>query len=123
VKFWEVFWKDRIRLETSYSFSGAPWDVDEIHIVNLSGVTLQISHWKLEWKPNAFRWRTSPIDMTPEYASGMFTLTPHDRHTLTFDAEEKFDWSYRSAKHRNLYLTLYAFGRKRPLVLKVGAGQ
>ncbi len=122
VKIWETFWKDRIRLTTTYSFSDEPSTDDTITVVNLSGVPIQVSHWTLAWKPNLFRWNTSTIDVTPEEGTGMFKIGPKDSHTISFNDLAKFDWSYRSAQHRQLLLTLHVFGR-RSKVLKVRAGQ
>jgi hypothetical protein len=124
VKLWETFWKDRIRLITTYSFTGEQGATDTITIVNLSSVPVQVSHWTLAWKPKLFfRWNTSTIDVTPDEGNGIFKIAPKDTHTLEFyEDHSKFDWSYRTAQHRQLYLTLHIFGR-RPKVLKVGAGQ
>jgi len=122
IKIWETFWKDRIRLETSYSFSGQYGAVDEISIVNLSGIPVQVQDWSLVWKPNRFRWRTSEIDVTPE-STGRFTIPAKNDYTLLFEEFNKFDWSPRAARNRKLYLILYVFGRKRPKILKVGGGQ
>jgi hypothetical protein len=123
VKLWEAFWKDRLRLETTHSFDGRPEEPDEITIVNLSSVPVQVAYWSLVWAPRFMRWRTLPIDATPEEGAGRFTISPKDCHTLRFAGEDKFDWSYRSASHRQLLLTLHIFGRRRPKVLKVSSGQ
>lgn len=126
VKLWETFWKDRLRLETTYSFIGLREEADEITVVNLSGLPVQVSHWTLAWKPNPFRWCTSEIDVTPErepQSISRFTIPSKGEYTLYFEEDSKLDWSYRTAQHRNLYLTLYIFGRRRPKELKVGAGQ
>lgn len=122
VKIWETFWKDRIRLTTTYSFTGEPGTTDTITVVNLSGVPIQVSHWTLAWKPNLFRWNTSTIDVIPEEGADMFKIAPKASHTLPFENHSKFDWSYRSAQHRQLLLTLHIFGH-RSKVLKVHAGQ
>jgi hypothetical protein len=128
VKFWETFWKDRIRLDSSHDFSSLAGAADTITIVNLSAVPVQVSHWTLAWKPTLlFRWNTPTLDVTPEDGTGMFTIPPKDSYTLEFPDEaspsgrSKFDWSYRSATHRQLLLTLHIFGR-RPKVLKIHAG-
>jgi hypothetical protein len=124
VKIWETFWKDRLRLEATHSFIDPCEKADEITVVNLSGLPVQVSHWTLAWKPNPFRWRTSEIDVTPEpECVGRFTIPSKGNYTLYFEEDAKFDSSYRTARHRNLYLTLNIFGRRQPKVLKVGAGQ
>ena len=119
---WEKLWKDRTRLVTTFSFTGQRGVDDKITIVNLSGIPVQVSHWSLAWKPNLFRWRTSTINVTPDEDITPFTIPARDNYILNFPDDYKFDWSYRSALHRQLYLTLHIFGR-RPKVLRVGAGQ
>jgi hypothetical protein len=65
VKLWETFWKDRIRLATTYSFTGEEGAPDTITVANLSGAPVQVSGWTLAWKPNFFsRWNTSTIEVT-----------------------------------------------------------
>jgi hypothetical protein len=124
VKLWEIFWKDRIRLATTYSFTGEEGASDTITVVNLSGAPVQVSGWMLAWKPNFFsRWNTSTIEVTHDEEGTMFTIPAKDCYTLEFQESDKFDWSYRNALHRQLYLTLRIFGRRKPKVLKVGAGQ
>jgi hypothetical protein len=123
VKLWETFWKDRLRLSTTYYFGSRDGTANEITIVNLSGVPVQVSHWTLAWKPNRFRWRTPAIDVTRDEGTPMFTIAPKDNHTLCFEESDYFDWSYRTARNRALFLTLHIFGRRRPKVLRVGGGQ
>lgn len=123
VKLWETFWKDRVRLASNYSFSDAEGSTDKITAVNLSSVPIQVSHWVLAWKPKPFRWCTSTIGVTPYEGTSMFKIEPRDSYTIRFEEEAKFDWSYRSASHRALFLTVHIFGRRRPKVLKIGAGQ
>jgi hypothetical protein len=122
VKLWESFWKDRIRLATTYSFTGQEGASDKITIVNLSAVPVQVSHWTLAWKPNLFHRKLSVIDVTPVEGTPMFTIPPRNSHTLNFEEQSKFDWGYRSAHHRQLFLTLHIFGQKSK-VLKICAGQ
>lgn len=62
------------------------------------------------------------IDVTPEDNMQTFTIGPNDSHILYFEEPSKFDWSYRNARHRQLYLTLYLFNG-RPKVLRIGAGE
>lgn len=123
VKLWEVFWKDRVRLKTTYSFSTQEGSTDEITIVNLSSVPVQVSRWELAWKPKSFHWCTSTIDVTPHEGTSIFTVGPKDNHTICFEEDSKFDWSYRSTGNRALCLTLHIFGRRRPKVLRVGVWQ
>ena len=118
VKFWETFWKDRIRLDTSYSWSGQEGAIDEIVIANLSSVPLQVAYWSLAWKPKLFHFRTSTLDVSPDEVSG-FKIDGKDTYTLYFEEQSKFDWGYRTSQHRALYLTLHLFGRKRPKSLRI----
>lgn len=45
VKLWEVFWRDRLRLATSYMLTGEPGGAHEIVIVNLSPVPVHVANW------------------------------------------------------------------------------
>lgn len=124
VTLWEKLWKERVRLATTCSFSGQEGSTDTITIVNLSGATVHVCYWTLAWRRNFFRWKVPSIDVTPDYEeANTFTIAPRDKEILHFEERDKFDWSYRIAKHRQLYLTLHIFGRRKPMVLKVGAGQ
>jgi len=123
VKLWETFWKDRLKLATTYSFSDQSDAAHEITVVNLSGVPVQICRWSLAWMPNSFRWFTSTIDVTPQEGAGIFTIPPKDSYALYFKEDSKFDWSYRTTRHRHLDLTLHIFGRSKPYMLKVYAGR
>ena len=121
-KLLETIWKNRTRLATTYYFTGQAGESDEITIVNLSAAAVQVSHYALKWKPNLFRWKTSIIDVNLDELNSTFTIPPKGSYTLHFGEGSNFDWSYQSALHRQLYLTLHIFGQ-RPKVLKVGAGQ
>lgn len=124
IKIWEVTLKDRVRLRTSYSFSSQVDADDEIVIVNLSPLPLQISHWCLFWKPNFLSWGKEEIDVTPDLDRvGRFTVGARDSYAMVFSEQDRFDWSHRSAAGRKLYLVLHVFGKRRPILLKVGAGQ
>jgi hypothetical protein len=103
VKLWETFWKDRIRLTTSYSFTQEEGAADTITVVNLSGAPVQVSGWTLAWKPNFFsQWNTSTIEVTHEEEGTMFTIPARDRYTLEFQESDKFDWGYRTAEAKGL---------------------
>ena len=80
IKLWETFWKDRIRLATTNSFSGQKGAADEITIVNLSNVPVQVSHWELGWKPRLFKRGKPARDVTPDDTS-MFKILPKDSQT------------------------------------------
>lgn len=123
IKVWETFLKNRIQLETSYSFSNQEGSCDQITIENLSGVPVQVEQWQLEWRPRKLCFRMLTIDVTPSDVNSRFRINAYDNYTIIFEDDSKFDWSHRTARRRALFLTLHIFGRRRPKVLKVGAGQ
>jgi hypothetical protein len=119
IKLWETLWRDRIKLSTTYSFTSANKVDDEITIVNLSDRTVQVAHWSLAWQ-NAFS-ATSITDLTPDNGGYRFTIDPKSEHTIKFSDADKFDWGSRAAKGRKMFLTLFLFGRRRPMKLLVKA--
>jgi hypothetical protein len=119
IKLWETLWRDRIKLSTTYSFTSADQVDDEITIVNLSDRTVQVEHWSLAWQ-HAFS-ASSVTDLTPDNGGYRFTIDPKSEHTIRFSDADKFDWGSRAAKGRKMYLTLFLFGRRRPMKLLVKA--
>jgi hypothetical protein len=119
IKLWETLWRDRIRLLTTYSFTSADQVDDEITVVNLSDRTVQVAHWSLAWQ-QAFS-ATKITDLTPDDGGYRFTIDPKSEHTITFSDADKFDWGSKAAKGRKMYLTLFLFGRRRPIKLLVKA--
>jgi hypothetical protein len=73
IKVWESFWKDRIRLATSYSFVGEGGPASTISVANLSALPVLVSSWELAWEPKAPRWWVKRVDCTPDDVSG-FTI-------------------------------------------------
>ncbi len=119
LKLWEVFWRDRIKLSTTYSFTGAEGINDEVIIVNRSDSPVQISHWSLAWKPRLFRFNKVAEDLTPDERGERFTINPRSEHVLLFSEDDKFDWGWKATEGRNLYLALYLYDRRRPVKLRI----
>jgi hypothetical protein len=119
LKIWEVFWKDRERLKTSYNFSGQSGHTDEITVVNLSSAPVQVSYWTLAWEPRYPRLRGSISDLTPELGGYAFSIEPHAGHTIGFAGGDQFDWSSTAAAGRGLYVRLFGYDRRGPRRLLV----
>jgi hypothetical protein len=122
LKLWEVFWRDRTKLSTTYSFTGAEGVNDQIIVVNLSSNSVQVSRWSLAWKPQLFRFDKAEEDLTPDEGGGRFMIGPKSEHALLFSEDDKFDWGWKAATGRNLYLDIYLYDRRRPLKLRVKSG-
>jgi hypothetical protein len=119
VKIWEVLWKDRQRLKTIYNFSGQDGHTDEITIVNLSSAPVQISYWTLAWEPRYLRLSKFITDLTPADGVYAFVVAPHASHTIGFAGEDQFDWGWKAATGRRLYIRLFMYDRRRPRRLLV----
>ncbi|OWU66387.1 hypothetical protein ATO2_18900 [Roseovarius sp. 22II1-1F6A] len=122
IKIWETFWRDRIRLAVSYSLSGERGGQHEITVANLSSVPVQISSWDLTWKPRWFAFWLKEVNVSPQYTY-RFKIMGHDSYQINFEGRNQFAWGWKIASGRQLVLELNLFGRKRPLRLRVGAGQ
>lgn len=122
IKVWETFWRDRIRLATSYSLTGEVGGQHEIIVANLSPVPIQVSNWRLTWEPRWFAFWLEEVNVTPDDA-WRFKIAGHNEYQLSFGGAEQFEWGWTVASGRQLVLRLHLFGRKRPLRLRVGAGQ
>lgn len=122
IKVWETFWRDRIRLATTYSLSGEAGARHEIVVANLSGVPIQVSDWYLIWEPRWFAFWLKEVNVTPDDA-WRFKIEGHNDYQLSFEGCDQFEWGWTVASGRQLVLKLNLFGRNRPLRLRVGAGQ
>lgn len=118
IKLWETFWKDRLRLASTYNFIGEGGPESTISIANLTALPVLVSSWELVWEPKIFRWSAKLLDCTPDDVSG-FTLDRYSVTTLEFDEQNRFPWGYRVSQHRTLCLYLRVFGRKRRVRLVI----
>ncbi|MGP3725633.1 hypothetical protein [Cereibacter sphaeroides] len=118
VRLWEAFWKDRIKLETSYFLTGEKGEPNEIVIANLSPLPVQVSDWELAWEPRWFAFWLKQIDVSPD-ETWRFKINGRDVHEISYE----FLWNGRAASGRHLVLRLKLFGRRRRVRLVVGAGQ
>jgi len=122
IKIWETFWRDRIRLATSYSLTGETGGQHEIVVANLSPVPVQVSDWRLAWEPRWFAFWLKEVNVTPE-ETWRFKIEGHNDYQLDFKGCDQFAWGWTVSSGRQLVLKLRLFGRNRPLRLRVGAGQ
>lgn len=118
VKLWEVFWKDRIRLATTYFLTSEHGATNEVIIANLSPLPVQVSHWELAWEPRWYTFWLTKIDVTPDEI-WHFKINGHDIHEI----RHEFTWNFESTSGRHLILKLKLFGRRRLVRLVIGAGQ
>lgn len=118
VKLWEAFWKDRIKLDTSYFLTGERGEPHEVVIANLSPMPVQVSHWELAWEPRWFAFWLKKIDVTPD-ETWRFKINGRDAHEISYE----FLWNGTTASGRHLVVRLKLFGRRRRVRLVVGAGQ
>jgi hypothetical protein len=119
IKLWETFWRDRVKLSTTYSFTGAQGVADEITVVNRSDQPVQVSHWSLAWESKLLHRSKTLEDLTPYEGGGRFVIDSKAEHTLYFSEGDKFDWGWKAAEGREMYLRLFLFGRRRPIKLRI----
>lgn len=122
IKLYETFWKERIRLESTFSLTGDSGAPHEITLVNLSTVPVQVSHWTLAWEPRWYRPTLPSKDVSPD-ETGRFKIEGRGERTILFDGQDKFAWDHSIAKGRRLVMRLYIFGKRGSIRLIIGAGQ
>ncbi len=111
VKLWEL-WRDRFRLDVSYSFSGNPDEGNAILIRNLAGRPLILSYWALSYCTRHFlRWECEDIAYA-EHDAGDQKIEPHSTLELRFAQDEYFSWGHKALKGRRIYIRLCLAGRK-----------
>jgi hypothetical protein len=120
-KLWELFWKDRVSLASTYCLNGHPDVPDEITIVNLGPVPVHVSHWRLEWQRRYWPIFRGSMDATPE-ETGRFKIDGYSAKTLVFDMMDKLPWGKDLSGPSKLILTLHVFGRKRPKRMPIAYG-
>lgn len=123
IKFWETFWRDRLRLSSTYSLSGQDGSPHVITIANLSSLPVQVSAAELWWVPNFLPLkRRIPVPVTPRYFyTTTFKIDGHSLHVFEIDGRDKFNWDFETTKGRKLYLYLHIFGRRNEKRLMVYA--
>lgn len=121
IKIWETFWRDRIKIESTYSISfDGEWP-HRITVANMSSVPVQVSAAELYWVPNFFPLkRRHPSIATPDsFYTTTFRIDGHSSHAFVFEGKDKFDVSSETTEGRKLYIYLHIFGRSRPKRLLV----
>lgn len=121
LKVWELFFKDRVKADTTYTLSGARGGRHEIIVANLSSLPIQVAYWELAWEPRWSAFWLSRTELAHNEAL-RFKISGHDKYHLVFAQEYQFRWDTKVASGKRLVLTLKLFGRKRKLKLVVGAG-
>lgn len=116
IKIWETFWKDRLKLESTFSLTTHVGEAHKITVANLSSLPVQISFVELYWVPNFFPLKRRETDLaTPtEYYTSIRKIDGHSHLTFEYSGDDRFDWSYETVQGRRLYMYLHIFGRDRP---------
>jgi hypothetical protein len=111
--------RDRIRLRTTFAWTGQMGVPDTITVVNLGNRPLLVSYWTLELRGPFWK---KPDDVTPERDHDhdwSFKLEPHSKHQLYLDDEDKLDVREIVVERRRLVLNLHLYDRSRPKRLKL----
>ena len=117
IKVWEIWWKEHPRFDTSYSFTTQEDEPDIITLVNTSPIAIQISFWKLLWKPKKnflffLRKNREIIDVTPEDGGEAFRINERDHVKICIEDRDKFQWGHQKTKTHALYIILGVHGSK-----------
>lgn len=117
IKIWETFWRDRIRLDSTYLLTDERDVPNEVVIANLSPVPVQIAHWELAWEARWFAFWLKKEDVSPDEPT-RFKINGRDEHTIRYE----FQWNGAASSGRRLVLRLKAFGQRRQIKLVIAPG-
>ena len=118
IKLWEM-WSTRMRLRTSFSFTGDPQRGNEITIQNPTDTPVMINYWELLWRKR-FRLKSTTVDgIFPEVGYCDITVGQHASHYFEFRDDKHFDWGRSTTSKGWLYLRLHVVGRRKPVTLMV----
>ena len=114
-------WRDRGRIEVSFSFHGDPYEGNDVIIRNLASKPLVIVYWELVWRhKRRLRWVESKNKkMSADQDFIDKKLEGYGTWVLTFSEADYFDWGWKAMGNDSIYLRLHFAGKKRPLVRKV----
>lgn len=119
VKIFEL-WRDRARLETSYSFSAPGHGGNQIIIENPSKTPVLVTYWELYLVTrNGLKTMKKMIGYPVDTGYCDIIVKAHERHVLNFDGDDYFNWGISSIGRGVIYLDLHISGRKRPLSLRI----
>lgn len=92
---------------------------NEIFIENNSSIPAMASYWELELRRK--KWLGHTVEDGRDPGEGMWhvTIEPYSRRTLTFDAQEWFDWGQKALDGRVWFIKIYLVGQKKPIVKRV----
>lgn len=114
IKIWESFFKDRLKIGSTYHLTGERGVPNEISILNLSQTPIHVAYWKLKWEPKWFAFWLDTIDVSPD-ETHRFTIEAQECH----DINHYFDWGWQSSNGRKLILYIKIIGRKRIFRVKI----
>jgi len=114
IKIYEL-WRDRFRIEVSYSFTSDRNRGNKVFIRNLSSKAVILSYWELmdlekSWPLKQFHSFSSPEDEAQDVR-----IDPLSSYTLSFTELDNFVWG----SYKKIYIRLHIAGRRKPIVKKV----
>lgn len=121
VKLWE-FWRDWARVDIDYLFTSDPDRGNSISIHNLSSRPMIVSYWQVLYGSGTWPFRKFEDVAYPDIDSVPLRIDPYSTLTLNFCEETYFSTGYKALKGRNIYIRLYAAGR-RPILKRVLRGE
>jgi hypothetical protein len=117
VKIFEL-WRDRFRVEVSYSLVGDEEIGNTVFIRNLSGRPFILTYWELFYASRYLaRWRAEAIQ-DREFDAGDYKVEPFSTLPLRFSEAKYFSWHENALRGRAIYIRLHLAGR-RPIVRRV----
>ncbi len=113
-------WRDRFRLEISYSFTGDETIGNEVLIRNVTDRSLILAYWELLYCSGRRPFRHFLPLQGAEHDEGDHVIPAFSSYSLRFSEENYFDWGVSALKGRAIFIRLHIAGR-RPLLRKVFA--
>ena len=114
VKLWEI-WRDRRRIEVSYSFIGIPEVGNDIIIRNLSNTPFIMTYWELQFCSKKWlTWIPYRTEEPCEFATDV-CIQGHSSYKLNFSGQDYFDWGHKALGGKRLYLRLHIAGKSKPV--------
>ncbi len=111
IKICEI-WKDRHRVDVTYSFTTDEERGNTILVRNLSGRPLILTYWELLYGARSWRPREFQPMQWPDHDFGDIKIEAYSTHSLCFVDEHHFSWHDKFLKGRAIYIRLHFAGRK-----------
>jgi hypothetical protein len=102
-KVWEL-WRDRFRLDVSYSFAGLPEIGNKILIRNIGSRPLILTHWNPLYGSGHGPFRRFEHLASTDFEESDTTIAPGETQTLHFAEEDHFEWGVDALKGRGTYI-------------------